>query len=359
MTNPHTLDAPLQAADETRVAIDRATAILRAGGLVALPTETVYGLGADARNLHALKRIFAAKRRPSDHPLIVHIAAAAQLNEWCSEVPASAWLLAEAFWPGPLTLILRRAAHVLDAVTGGQDTVGLRVPAHPVALALLRAFAGGIAAPSANRFGHVSPTTAAHVRAELGSDVDMILDGGACAIGIESTIVDLTAVQPRVLRPGSVRRAQLESVLGIALPERPADMSSAPRVSGALASHYAPHTPVRWLQTEQLYSALRSASSREHLGPLGKVSDVGVVALSPADTKVDESAAADGNELRQPTRIVWRSLSVDPTAYARQLYAQLRELDELGLDLILLEVPPATAAWEAVRDRLRRAAGLG
>jgi len=313
-------------------AIIRASTILRTGGLVAFPTETVYGLGADARSAAAVNRIFKAKRRPADHPLIVHIADAQELPLWSSHVPRFAWQLAEAFWPGPLTVILRRASEVLGAVTGGQDTIGLRVPAHPVALDLLREFGGGIAAPSANQFGHISPTKAAHVMAELGNDVDMILDGGACTVGIESTIVDLSGSQPRILRPGQLDREAIEDVLGVEMQER---MSSVPRVSGDLPSHYAPHTPTRWLEAAQLRRTLLDASTP---------TKIGVIALggeAPAGT----------------AHLHWRSLSADPVAYARQLYAGLRELDERGLDVILLEVPPDTRPWEAVRDRLRRAAG--
>ncbi len=322
--------------------IARAVDLLRAGGLVALPTETVYGLGADASNRAAVRRIFAAKRRPVDHPLIVHIGSAAQLDDWAVDVPAAAKLLAAAFWPGPLTLILRRAPHVPDEVTGGQDTIGLRVPAHVVALELLRAFGGGVAAPSANRFGHVSPTTAEHVRAELGGEVDMILDGGPCIVGIESTIVDLTGAQPRVLRPGGIGRAQLEAVLGSALDARDTNSATVPRVSGALASHYAPETPVRWVERASADAAALRALAAE-------AGSVGVISVMANDALVAHRGA----------RVEWRVLPPDPADYARALYARLRELDALGLDLILLDVPPDTPAWEAVRDRLRRAAGLG
>lgn len=315
-------------------AITRAANLLRAGGLVAFPTETVYGLGADARSTVAVNRVFTAKRRPADHPLIVHIADAQQLPLWSPNVPRFASQLAEAFWPGPLTMILRRAADVIDAVTGGQDTIGLRVPAHRVALDLLREFGGGIAAPSANQFGHISPTTAAHVLAELGDDVDMILDGGPCSVGIESTIIDLTAATPRILRPGQLGRDAIEAVLGIRLED---ELSGAPRVSGDLPSHYAPHTPVRWLESEELRAALLSASTQ---------SRIGVIALGP-----------DANP--GLAHVEWCSLTADPVVYARQLYASLRELDGHNLNLILLEVPPDTEMWEAVRDRLRRAAGLG
>lgn len=329
-----------------REQIAQAAAVLASGGLVAIPTETVYGLGADARNRAAVRRIFAVKRRPVDHPLIVHLASAGQLEEWCRELPPSAALLANAFWPGPMTLILKRDPRVLDEVTGGQDTIGVRVPAHPVALELLRTFGGGVAAPSANRFGKVSPTTAAHVRAELGADVDMILDGGACAVGIESTIVDLTAAQPRILRPGRVARAEIQRVLGAALSE--SARGPVPRVSGSLASHYAPQTPVRWVDAAGANAEQRAAVLFAAAGDAGAV---GVIALAPRPP--------DAPSAQRKGRVEWRSLPSDPVAYARELYARLRELDELGLRVIVLEAPPETPAWEAVRDRLRRAAGLG
>ena len=194
--------------------IDRAVAVLRAGGLVAFPTETVYGLGADASNPEAVKKIYAAKGRPRDHPLIVHVADSAQVKEWAREVPDAAERLAQRYWPGPLTLILKRAAHVSDLVTGGQDTVALRVPSHPIARAMLQEFGSGVAAPSANRYGRVSATTAQHVRSEFGDVVECVLDGGASDVGIESTIVDLSGMQPALLRPGSITLQQLEETLG-------------------------------------------------------------------------------------------------------------------------------------------------
>ncbi len=310
--------------------IRRAVKILKAGGLVAFPTETVYGLGADASNAEAVKRIFAAKGRPVDHPLIVHIGSATQIVVWARDVPTTAWRLAEAFWPGPLTMILRRARTVCDAVTGGQDTIGLRVPAHRVALSLLREFGGGIAAPSANRFGRVSPTSAAHVVAELGDAVDLIVDGGSCSVGIESTIVDLTG-QPRILRPGKISREAIEAVLSTRLDE---SVMEAPRVSGALQSHYAPHTPVRWVEPERLDVVLDEVTTR-----------TGVIALRPEPRNCSSRVAA------------WRTMSADPALYAQDLYAQLRALDELRLDQILIEEPPDVTEWEAVRDRLRKAAG--
>ena len=241
-----------------------AVSVLRRGGLVAFPTETVYGLGADAANPEAVGRIFAVKGRPRTHPVIVHLAEATAIKEWAADVPPDAWTLAEAFWPGPLTLILTRAASVPDAVTGGAGTVGLRVPAQPLTLELLEAFGGGVAAPSANRFGRVSPTTAAHVRADLGADVDLVLDGGPCSVGVESTIVDLSRGVPRVLRLGGLSVESLAEVLGHAVevvPIATGDTGSDTEAEasagggagavvaapGTLPSHYAPEARVEVL----------------------------------------------------------------------------------------------------------------
>jgi L-threonylcarbamoyladenylate synthase len=248
---------------------ERAVDLLRAGELVAIPTETVYGLGADAANPAAVAKIFAAKGRPADHPLIVHLAGHDAVDHWAEQVPAVAWELMETFWPGPLTLILKKQAWVPDAVTGGQDTVGLRVPGHPVALELLRRFAAvagehaGIAAPSANRFGRISPTTAEHVREELGDRVPLILDGGPCAVGIESTIVDCSRGEPVILRPGHISAAHLEAVSGVQ--PRLVAGGGTPRVSGALEAHYAPQTPLRMVAGESLLdfiNAQRIAGAR-------------------------------------------------------------------------------------------------
>lgn len=317
--------------------ITRAVALLTAGELVAFPTETVYGLGADAANPAAVAKIFAAKGRPADHPLIVHLPGAAWVERWARDIPQAAWDLAEAFWPGPLTLILKKQAWVPDAVTGGQDTVGLRVPGHPVALALLQAFAAthasaGIAAPSANRFGRISPTSAAHVQEELGDKVALILDGGACQVGIESTIIDLSREQPEILRPGHIGPVLLGEVLG----ELPAQQQSqgAPRVSGSLASHYAPLTPVRLIAPERLLDFL---TLERHAGIR-----CGVLAY-------DQPPQAGMPHL-------WQMLPADPAGYAHDLYAALRHLDHQQLDLIVIEAPPDTPAWSAVQDRLRRAA---
>jgi L-threonylcarbamoyladenylate synthase len=227
-------------ADE-RAQVESAARVLRAGGLVAFPTETVYGLGADAENARAVGRVFEAKGRPATHPLIVHLARADQLGAWAEDVPEAARLLAERFWPGPLTLVLRRSPRVPLAVTGGLETVALRVPAHPTALALLEAFGGGVAAPSANRFGSISPTTARDVREELGDRVDLVVDGGACHVGVESTIVDVTGAAPRILRPGGITREDLETALDHAVPT---GAEGSPRAPGQHPSHYAPRARV-------------------------------------------------------------------------------------------------------------------
>ncbi len=242
----------------------RAVELLRAGRLVAFPTETVYGLGADASNPDAVARIFEAKGRPADHPLIVHLAAADAIDAWAVDVPPLARTLAAACWPGPLTLVLRRSASVPDAVTGGLPTVGLRVPAHPVALRLLRAFGGGIAAPSANRFGTVSPTTAAHVRESLGDRVDLVLDGGPSTVGVESTIVDLSGDAPAILRPGGLPREVLEAIAGVPLPIREGGEVRAP---GMLAAHYAPDARLELVEPAAQAHAGRHAARR---GPHGR-----------------------------------------------------------------------------------------
>ena len=315
--------------------IQQAAERLRAGELVAFPTETVYGLGADALNPEAAAKIFAAKGRPADHPLIVHLPDAAQLPIWASSIPREAIALARAFWPGPLTLILKRSDEVPDIVTGGQDTVGLRVPGHPVALELLRAFGSGVAAPSANRFGRISPTTAAHVREELGEAVAVVLDGGECDVGIESTIVDFSRGVPVMLRPGRVTLDQMRHVLGAPVLSPDAADTTAPRASGTLASHYAPATPVRLLDVPALYAAVvAAAQAGQRIGVLSR-------------TLTDE-APANGS--------VWLHLPSDPSGYAHRLYRDLRRLDQCGAELLLIEAPPATPEWQAVNDRLKRAA---
>ena len=299
-----------------------AAAILEAGNLVAFPTETVYGLGADAANQAAVQKLFALKGRPAMHPVIVHLGSAELLNEWAVDVPEAAYALAERFWPGPLTLILRRREGVLDAVTGAQGTVGLRVPGHPVALGLLQTFGNGVAAPSANRFGHVSPTTAAHVRAEFGDAVP-VLDGGPCGVGLESTILDLSGKVPRLLRPGAVTLTDLENVLGVPVGTRDSD---SPRASGTLARHYAPGT-----ETLLVPNAVPISTER--------------------DAVLARRSRPEGAEAER-----WLALPDNPAAYGQNLYASLRDLDALGCEHLYVETVPDTTAWAAVRDRLGRAA---
>ena len=308
--------------------VRRAAQILRAGGLVAFPTETVYGLGADASSAAAIARLYAVKRRPVDHPVIVHFANAETAFTWAHRAPPLARKMAEWFWPGPLTLILERSLNAKNFVTGGQDTVGLRVPAHPIAQALLDEFAGAIAAPSANRFGLVSPTTAAHVREDLGQDVDLVLEGGPSEVGIESTIVDLSTGKPVLLRPGRITQEQLEQTLKMTVEQK---KQASPRHSGGLERHYAPRTPARLVPTHALDKEIAKGES------------VAVLAFSRPDERVD----------------FWLRMPRDPQGYAQKLYASLRELDGADCEQILVEAPPDTPEWAAVRDRLKRACQQG
>jgi L-threonylcarbamoyladenylate synthase len=314
--------------------ISAAVDVLRAGGLVAFPTETVYGLGADAANPEAVERIFAAKGRPRAHPVIVHLAESAAAKKWAAEVPDFAAALADEFWPGPLTLVLPRSDLVPDAVTGGLPTVGLRVPAQPLALELLSAFGGGVAAPSANRFGRVSPTRAEHVRADLGAAVDLILDGGPCPVGVESTIVDCSGAEPRVLRPGGVPVESLAAVLGYTPPMA---LDASVRAPGMLASHYAPTARVEVLRPEAV------AARAEELVALGL--RVGI--LAPGRM----TGLPPGVEALPPTG--------SAVAYAQCLYQRLREADRRGVEVLLAVPPPETGVGTAVADRLRRAAAAG
>jgi L-threonylcarbamoyladenylate synthase len=290
--------------------VERALSVLRAGGLVAIPTETVYGLAADASNPDAVRRVFAVKARPADHPLIVHVGAAAQLSDWAASIPPAAGVLADACWPGPLTLLVPRSTTVLDLVTGGRTSVGVRVPAHPLTLELLARFGGGLAAPSANRFGRVSPTTADHVRADLGDDVDFVLDGGPCPVGVESTIVDCMVDPPQVLRPGGISSEEIESLLDMTLgaPDGPS------RAPGMLESHYAPRCKVVL-----------------------------------ADSRGDAVALAD----RLPRAEI---LDDDDLAhYAHTLFARLRDADDRGVGTVIAVLPPARGLGHAIRDRLIKA----
>ncbi|MGZ3183345.1 MAG: L-threonylcarbamoyladenylate synthase [Telluria sp.] len=315
-------------------AIAQAARMLEAGGLVALPTETVYGLGADAENPQAVAKIYAAKGRPQDHPVIVHIAPEGDLQHWATDIPPEAHQLAAAFWPGPLTMILKRAPGIPDAVSGGQDTVGIRCPSHPVAVALLRQFKGGkggVAAPSANKFGSVSPTTAQHVRDEFGADCPLVLEGGQSEVGIESTIVDLSRLAthgPVLLRPGHISAEAIAAVID-QLPAAPD--AAAPRASGTLESHYAPHTPVAMQPTATLENTLRQLQARGRR-----------VAL------IHYSTIHHGGPAERLPR--------QPEGFAHALYASLRKLDNTGADVILVEAPPTDGAWLGVNDRLRRAA---
>jgi L-threonylcarbamoyladenylate synthase len=312
--------------------IDAALDVLRRGGLVAFPTETVYGLGADASNRGALRRLYEVKGRPREHPVIVHIADTAALTSWAAAVPPEARRLADACWPGPLTLVVPRAPAVPDEVTGGGDSVGVRVPDQPLARELLRRFGGGIAAPSANRFGRVSPTTADAVLEDLGPDVDLVLDGGPCRVGVESTIVDCTGDELVVLRPGGVTAARLRDVLGHDVPFSTAARTRAP---GTLPSHYAPHARVELVARDEI--PMRAAAHA------GEGRRVGVLCPAPSLVPPEQVDVV----LDSPR---------DVDEFARVLYLRLREADARRLDVLLVVPPPSHGLGEAVLDRLRRAA---
>lgn len=337
MTSP----LPLQAQQPALplITLPQAAQTLAAGGLVAMPTETVYGLAADAQHPQAVAQIFSTKGRPADHPLIVHISAADQAEVFAQDIPPYAQALMTAFWPGPLTLIFPRRPDVAAAAAGGQASVGLRVPAHPQALALLQACAAlgvaGLAAPSANRFGKVSPTCAAHVADEFGASVP-ILDGGDCAVGIESTIVDCTRGAPIILRPGQISTAQLNAALqpwGVQLQDPSAAQAAAPKASGTLEAHYAPRAKVRLMDAAMLQTALDVLAE-----------------------EAQQIATYSRAILRSPApALIRRHMPQDAAAAAHELFAVLRELDAQGVKLIWVEAPPADADWDGVRDRLRRA----
>ncbi|SNS38312.1 L-threonylcarbamoyladenylate synthase [Noviherbaspirillum humi] len=334
-------DSRIDTADTADTAdIDASARLLEQGELVAFPTETVYGLGADAENPAAVARIYEAKGRPANHPVIVHLAPEADIRHWAGAVPEAAQKLIQTYWPGPLTLILKRAPHIPDAVSGGQDSIGLRCPSHPVAQALLRAFKGGrggVAAPSANKFGHVSPTTAQHVRDEFGegegSSLAAILDGGPSEVGIESTIVDLSRFDTHgavLLRPGRISVEEIERVIGQPLgqPDK-----QAPRASGTLEAHYAPGTPVALIAPEQIAATLRKLEAAGHRAAL---------ILHSA-----ELASLVADHVLLPA---------DAAGYAHGLYAALRDMDQHQAAIILVEATPGGGEWQGVNDRLRRAA---
>lgn len=333
-------------------AIVAAAALIRQGALLGLPTETVYGLAADADNADAVAQIFKAKGRPADHPLIVHVRDAAGVDHFAADVPAFAQALMAAFWPGPLTLILPRRAGVAAASAGGQNSIGLRSPSHPVAQALLAACLAptddrhpgapvwGVAAPSANQFGRVSPTTAAHVQSEFGEALT-VLDGGPCDVGIESTIIDCTRGEPVLLRPGAITPAQVQAVCGRAVLAPEALAAQAPRASGTLASHYAPRAKVRLMDAQALKTAL------DLLGAdLSRAPGVGPALALYTRTAFKAPSA----------RVLHKAMPAQAPAAAQQLFAALRELDATGVPLIWIETPPSLPAWDGVRDRLQRAA---
>ncbi|GAA1594348.1 L-threonylcarbamoyladenylate synthase [Kribbella hippodromi] len=313
--------------------IVQAAGVLRSGELVAFPTETVYGLGANAEDPAAVKRVFQVKGRPPSHPLIVHLSDAAQLDQWVDAVPASAQQLAERLWPGPLTLVLRRSRRVPLEATGGLETVAVRVPAHPVALAMLTEFGGGVVAPSANRFGAVSPTTADDVRAELGDAVDLVLDGGRCDVGVESTIVDASTEELTILRPGGVTREAIEAVLGRAVP---VPSTSDVRVPGQHPSHYAPRARVVLVDPEKVVAEAELAQELGHrVGVLLPAALAGTTVKAQAVVPVPDSMEA----------------------YARGLFGYLREFDKQGCDLVVASLPAEEGLGLAIANRLRRAAG--
>ena len=316
-------------------AILEAARRIQAGGLVGFPTETVYGLGADASSDEAVAGIFTAKGRPANHPLIVHLASASQVDDYASSVPLFATRLIQAFWPGPLTVILPRREGIAAAAAGGQDSIGLRCPSHPVALAFLKACQTGVAGPSANRFGRVSPTTAQHVGQEFGDDL-LVLDGGPCEVGIESSIVDCTRSRPVLLRPGVLTRAQLEAACGEPVLDQDdlQQQGSAPRASGTLEAHYAPNAKLRLMDAGAIRTAL------ELLG-----ADAAHIAVYARTLFSIPSS-----------RVVYRRMPDDAAATAQQLFAVLRGFDGQGARLIWVEHPPPTPEWDGVRDRLERAA---
>jgi L-threonylcarbamoyladenylate synthase len=310
----------------------RAVAVLHSGGLVAFPTETVYGLGCDAESPEALRHLYAVKRRPAEHPVIVHAADTAALDVYAIDVPDVARRIVAELWPGPLTLVVRRSARIPDEVTGGRETVGLRVPDEPTALALLGAFGGAVAAPSANRFGRVSPTTAAHVHADLGDDVDLVLDGGPSRVGVESTIVDCSSDEPAILRVGGVPQAVIEEVLGASVALRTGGEVAAP---GTLPGHYAPRARV--VLVDERAAGARAA------GLLAAGERVGLLMLAPVPSGL-------------PGGLVVLDPPADVDEFARSLYARLREADRAALDVVLAVAPPADGMGAAVADRLLRAA---
>lgn len=316
--------------ENIKTQIKQAVTLLKQGDLVIFPTETVYGLGADATNDAAIQQIYTVKKRPHNHPLIVHIANITKLENWTTEINQVALQLAKAFWPGPLTLILRRAPHVLSIITGGQDTIAIRVPSHPVAQKLLQLFGNGIAAPSANYFGKLSPTLASHIHKELGSEVKLVIDGGRCQCGLESTIVDVTGDSPNILRLGAISADLITAVLGKKICVAKTSNISAP---GALAAHYAPHTPLYVISSDNLKEYIQQLLA-EHKT---------IAVLSRQSAFLNNSS------------IQWIIMPNTPSAYAYELYARLHDADEGNHGAIAVEMAPADESWLAIHDRLKKA----
>ncbi len=320
----------------TQTDIEAAVQALRSGELVVFPTETVYGLGANAADPAAVRKIFEVKGRPADHPVIVHLDNPRYLHRWVSEMPPVADKLAAKFWPGPLTLILPKAENVNDLVTGGQDSIGIRVPSHPMAQQLLTAFGGGIAAPSANRFGRLSPTKPEHVRDELGDAVKIVLDGGDSPIGLESTIVSCLGNEARLLRPGYITRSQLEQVVGTLAVGGASHDGTVPRTPGDRLLHYAPATPLAIVASDDLERYAGEFVARQE--------KVAVLALRPP--------------LETQRFMTWINAGNKPAAYAHNLYNHLRTLDRTGCARILVQDLPRDERWAAILDRLQRASGM-
>jgi L-threonylcarbamoyladenylate synthase len=328
--------------DISKKQLETALTLLHEGKLVALPTETVYGLAADASNERAVAKIFQVKGRPSNHPVIVHIGSVNQLSQWAKDIPDYAHKLAKAFWPGPMTLILKKQSQVLDAVTGGQDSVGIRISSHPVMQKILKHFNSGLAAPSANRFGHISPSLAKHVKQSLGDKIDLIIDGGATSIGIESTIIDCTQDHPRILRPGMITADEIEQITNLAIAK---NSEATPRVSGDLKSHYAPSTKTFLVSVKELTKHIENSPS--------------AVIMSRSKPNINKVIIHDA---RLPTRQAqhdgkqhWIIMPNDAQAYAHCLYEQLHFADQLACNVILIEEVPATAPWTGINDRLQKA----
>jgi L-threonylcarbamoyladenylate synthase len=323
--------------------VKKAARILAAGKLVAFPTETVYGLGADALNEEAIELLYKVKGRPSNHPVIVHIASINDLHLWSDQISEDAIKLAKAFWPGPMTLILKKAEHINSTVTGGQTTIGLRMPNHPLALSLIEEFGSGIAAPSANKFGKLSPTSAKDVESDLGDEIDCILDGGSCQVGIESTIVDMTTATAKILRPGMITEAEIFSVLSKENQNKTdSSNQSNPRVPGSHISHYAPRATVLIKATNLIQATIAEFQHKANIGIIYFSNDVEKLKDSIGESK----------------QLSWTNLGENPAIYARHLYSSMRNQDKNGRTLIIIEAVPESLAWSGIKDRLSRAAAI-